>query len=56
MGHSIILCQNNKYTGRDISMSLPSFKQFQKEENFTPLKSGLILLFCQGGMSRRPPF
>jgi hypothetical protein len=44
MDCSIILCQNNKYIVRDISMTLPSSKQFQEEENFTPLKPGLF--FC----------
>jgi hypothetical protein len=30
--------------------------QLQEDETSAPLKPGLVLLFCQGGMWIRPPF
>jgi hypothetical protein len=53
---SIILCQNNKYTGQDIFMILSSSKQFQEDETFNPLKSGLVCCSVRGwNVEESPP-
>jgi hypothetical protein len=44
---SIILGQNNKYIGRDISITLPSSRQLQ-EETFASLKISVGFVFVTG--------
>jgi hypothetical protein len=48
MGCSTVLCKNNIFLVRDISMTQPSLKQLQEDKSFTLLKPGFVLLFCEG--------